>query len=72
MLNWPKLCLRLDRMNRPDRGSWIADRGSHFSTSQCYCSFYGWVKAASYDPIFGANYYPNSTKLVKRVNISMN
>ena len=35
-------------------------------------SFYGWVKAASHDPIFGANYYPNSKKLVMRVNISMN
>ena len=27
MLNWPKLCLRLDRMDR-------MDRGSHFSTSR--------------------------------------
>ena len=30
------------------------------------------LKAASYDPIFGANYYPNSKKLVMRINISIN
>ena len=29
MLNWPKLCLGLDHMNR-------MDRGSHFSTSLCH------------------------------------
>ena len=35
MLNWPKLCLRLDRMNRPDRGS-------HFSTSPLERGNGGW------------------------------
>ena len=32
MLKWPKLFLRLDRMNR-NWIVWIVDRESHFSTS---------------------------------------
>ena len=31
-----------------------------------------YLKVGSHDPIFGANYYSNSKKLVIRIDISMN
>ena len=39
MLNWPKLCLHLDRMNCMDR--MIVDRESHLSTSLSSTHFSG-------------------------------